>query len=182
MGIVEDRLAAQAKLALGLPKKPSLECEDIAKPASRRRIMENCAAEDFILSGNAYFTALSTKTGKRYTYRVAKPKEPPGSGHEIWFVSVLKGQNNETDYGYIGEILLIGGIFKYRRGRKCWESFYSTSDAFEWLWQQITFRTRPDVHPSVELWHEGRCCKCGRKLTTPESVEAGIGPECRKEK
>ena len=27
-------------------------------------------------------------------------------------------------------------------------------------------------------WHEGRCGRCGRKLTVPESIEAGYGPEC----
>lgn len=25
---------------------------------------------------------------------------------------------------------------------------------------------------------EGRCCRCNKKLTTPESIEAGIGPIC----
>jgi len=26
--------------------------------------------------------------------------------------------------------------------------------------------------------HEGRCCRCGRQLTVPSSIDAGIGPEC----
>jgi hypothetical protein len=30
----------------------------------------------------------------------------------------------------------------------------------------------------LEVWHEGRCGRCGRALTVPESVERGIGPEC----
>jgi hypothetical protein len=29
-----------------------------------------------------------------------------------------------------------------------------------------------DVH------HEGKCGRCGRKLTVPESVKSGFGPEC----
>ena len=28
------------------------------------------------------------------------------------------------------------------------------------------------------LLRESRCCVCNRKLTVPESIEAGIGPEC----
>jgi hypothetical protein len=28
------------------------------------------------------------------------------------------------------------------------------------------------------VWHEGRCGRCGRKLTVPESIESGFGPEC----
>jgi hypothetical protein len=31
-----------------------------------------------------------------------------------------------------------------------------------------------------KIQHEGKCCRCGRTLTTPESIERGIGPECVK--
>lgn len=30
----------------------------------------------------------------------------------------------------------------------------------------------------VSLLHEGICCRCGRPLTHPESIEVGFGPEC----
>jgi hypothetical protein len=30
-----------------------------------------------------------------------------------------------------------------------------------------------------EVWHEGKCGKCGRALT-PSSILTGIGPECSK--
>ena len=26
--------------------------------------------------------------------------------------------------------------------------------------------------------HEGKCCRCGRKLTEPTSINRGVGPEC----
>jgi hypothetical protein len=29
-----------------------------------------------------------------------------------------------------------------------------------------------------EVYHEGRCGRCNRKLTVPESIETGLGPEC----
>ena len=29
-----------------------------------------------------------------------------------------------------------------------------------------------------EIWHEGKCGRCGRKLTVPESIACGFGPEC----
>ena len=31
-----------------------------------------------------------------------------------------------------------------------------------------------------EVWHEGKCGRCGAKLTVPESVASGFGPECVK--
>ena len=32
----------------------------------------------------------------------------------------------------------------------------------------------------VEIWHEGKCGKCGRPLTVPSSIENGLGPSCLK--
>jgi hypothetical protein len=29
-----------------------------------------------------------------------------------------------------------------------------------------------------EFRHEGRCGRCGRTLTVPESIDSGFGPEC----
>ena len=37
-----------------------------------------------------------------------------------------------------------------------------------------------DINTKVTLQHIGKCCKCGRKLTDPKSIELGIGPECAK--
>jgi hypothetical protein len=33
----------------------------------------------------------------------------------------------------------------------------------------------------AQIMHLGACGKCGRALTDPVSIEAGIGPECRKQ-
>jgi hypothetical protein len=38
-----------------------------------------------------------------------------------------------------------------------------------------------EKHPlpgSVDVLHSGRCGRCGRTLTTPDSIERGLGPEC----
>jgi hypothetical protein len=29
-----------------------------------------------------------------------------------------------------------------------------------------------------EVWHEGRCGRCGKPLTVPESIASGFGPDC----
>lgn len=36
------------------------------------------------------------------------------------------------------------------------------------------------THPDLAIMHTGICSVCSRKLTDPESIEWGIGPECRK--
>ena len=123
--------------------------------------------EKFLLAGNATLTVRSVKTGTRFTFRVRKPDDS-----KPHFVSVLNGPNNETDYCYLGTIF--SGI-TYVHGKKSRVTPEAPSAvAFNWLWAQ----RNADLTGKVELFHENRCCRCGRKLTTPESVEAGIGPEC----
>jgi hypothetical protein len=34
------------------------------------------------------------------------------------------------------------------------------------------------TNPDLEIWHSGRCGRCSRRLTVPESIAAGIGPDC----
>jgi hypothetical protein len=122
----------------------------------------------FALGGNATFTAVSKKTGARFTFKVCKPsKEKP------FFVSVLTGQDNENDFTFLGTIF-DGG--KYVKGRRSsiLESAPSAV-AFEFVWNRSY-----DLPEGVEIFHEGKCCCCGRKLTVPESIASGVGPECAK--
>jgi hypothetical protein len=122
--------------------------------------------KDFILAGNAYFTIRSEVTGNRFTYRVKKADDS-----EIWFVSVLSGPNNTSDYIYLG---LINKDLDFMRTKGSKISVDAPSfKAFKWFWGKIW-----DLPSSVSVFHEGRCGRCGRMLTVPESVESGFGPEC----
>jgi hypothetical protein len=47
--------------------------------------------------------------------------------------------------------------------------------AFAWFWDRLRNGNLPE---QVEVHHEGRCGRCGRALTVPESIESGFGPEC----
>jgi hypothetical protein len=120
----------------------------------------------FATAGNATFTVKSTRTGNRFTYKVRKPNQDGPA-----FVALLSGPNNESDFRFLGTIFPDGN---YRHGRKSTVSPTAPSAvAFAWVWQHAS-----NLPASVEVHHEGRCCRCGRKLTVPESIESGIGPEC----
>jgi hypothetical protein len=129
------------------------------------------AALRFMFGGNATFTLRSTKTGTRCTYKIRQIE--PGNP---FFASVLSGSSNETDFVYIGFIpaltrdVLVAGA----KGKPSAPSF----KALAWAVNQIAKKARNPEN--LEVFHEGRCCACGRKLTTPESVLSGIGPECAK--
>jgi hypothetical protein len=132
-------------------------------------------ARTYVLAGKATITLVSRKTGTRFTYRITKTKQE-GRGPVSHFVAVLTGANNEGDYQYLGNMRSSVAGVRFEHGRKSRISLQAPSfRAFEWFWAQINRGKLPDA---LEVWHEGSCCRCGRKLTVPESVERGIGPEC----
>lgn len=134
------------------------------------RFTDHQAAIDFMLGGNAYLTLRSLKTQTRYTYRVKKARD-----RNLWFVSTLFGPSNTSEYAYVGTIS--EGTFRLTvKSRFNHDS--PQAQAFAWAWAFLNAHQR--VPTTLELWHEGRCGCCGRKLTVPESIEAGFGPECIK--
>ena len=125
-------------------------------------------ARQFMFAGRARFTLVSKKTGTRYTYRVAKARDR----EHMFFASLLVGQNNDTDYEYLGffelpKDMLIAG----RKGNHQHPAF----KALDWASKNFVSGDMPE---QLEFWHEGRCARCGRALTDPASIEAGFGPEC----
>jgi len=125
-------------------------------------------AKRFLLAGNARVTLVSLKTGVRFTYRVFQRDEK--GPH---FVSLLTGPDNTASYTFLGTIFEGKG---YRHGRKSPLNDDSPSaKAWAWAWSYLA---KGDMPPSCEVWHEGRCGRCGRLLTVPESISTGLGPIC----
>jgi hypothetical protein len=121
-----------------------------------------------MLAGNATFTVTSRKTGTRFTFRIRQLSET--APH---FVSLLNGPDNESSYTFLGSIF---NGDRYFHGKKSRVTPGATSaKAFAWLWAH---RNDTDLLERVEIHHEGKCCRCGRKLTVPSSITAGAGPEC----
>lgn len=141
------------------------------------KIADPAWIREFVLAGNATFTLRSVRTGTRFTYRVRKTR-----ADAPWFVSVLTGNDNEHAYTYLGTIHQRNEA--YRHGVKSPLAYDAPSaKAFAWFWphlEECFRRQRGELGPNLEVWHEGRCGRCGRKLTVPESIASGLGPECAK--
>lgn len=161
---------------------PEFDEKKAVNPSDPHKLTDAKTAMKFMLAGNAYFTIRSLKSGVRYTFRVAINKHDdqfckfcrntPCTCEPMWFVSMLTGSSNEHDYSYMG--IVKGGFFKTTSKSR----FGAQSQpvlAFNWLFAKLQAEHMPTT---MEMWHEGRCGRCGRKLTVPESIEAGIGPEC----
>jgi Family of unknown function (DUF6011) len=129
-------------------------------------------AEDamaFVQGGNAIFTVVSTKTGTRFTYKVTEMER--GNG---FLVGVLTGPDNNDSYRYMGIINQYG--FKATKNSKIAQDAPSWI-AFKWVYWQLS---KGQLLDTVEIWHAGRCGRCGLTLTVPSSISSGFGPKCTK--
>lgn len=127
--------------------------------------------ERFALAGKATFTLRSKRTGQRFTFKVSASDD--GALH---FVSLMTGSDNEESFQYLGIIRDRGNGPAFQRTAKSRISADAPSaKAFAWFWHHVAARK---AMPEIEFWHEGRCGRCNRKLTVPESIASGFGPEC----
>lgn len=127
-------------------------------------------ARTFALAGNAHLTLRSEKTGARVTYRVRKADYV-----EKWFVGALTGPDNTGDYTYLG-VLDREGTVRLTRKSGFVEGSRPVA-AFRYFAEAVL--RDGEMPPSLSVFHEGRCGRCARRLTVPESIESGLGPECR---
>ena len=131
------------------------------------------AALKFMLAGNA--TVTFQGKASRFTYKISVPKKPDGTidyGSEIQFVALMNGPDNEGNFCYFGYIKR--GVFFHGKKAKI-SATAPAVKAFDWTYRNLSRGVLPN---GLEIWHEGKCGRCNRKLTVPESVASGFGPEC----
>lgn len=130
---------------------------------------------DFVLAGNATITLESEKTGAHFTYRVRQADDKNGKPVRRWFVSLLTGPDNESSYNYLGLLDQASGDVQFRLTAKSRASEDAPSvKGFRFMWRHIYADKMPC---QMVVRHEGKCGRCARKLTVPESLDRGIGPE-----
>lgn len=101
---------------------------------------------------------------RRFTYRI-KPSKQDG---RRW-VHVLAGADNDADYAFVGGLYDRSG-FHWSAKSQIGEDAASVQ-AFAWF-------VRHPESPDVRVILSRPCIRCGRRLTTPDSVLLGYGPEC----
>lgn len=143
------------------------------------QITDPVRALEFALAGDARFTIVSVKTGTRYTFRISLPRNKETGAvdraADIKFVGVLTGESNESNFSYMGFIGRDNTFVPPRPGKSRISMDAPSAKAFAFFWSYLI---RGQLHAGIELWHEGKCGRCGRTLTVPESIETGFGPEC----
>jgi hypothetical protein len=129
--------------------------------------------KDFILAGKALFTVSNGK-GQHFTFKVRKQTSEQWG--DKWFASVRTHQEGRN-YLYIGVVNPVSGVPHLTKASKY------PKDSIEYKvlrWVLDIVWGRYTLPAGYEIKHAGRCGRCGRTLTTPDSIKCGIGPECRK--
>lgn len=125
------------------------------------------AALAFTFGGRAILTLQSEETGAHYTYRVTQSEGNP----HLFFVALLTAPDT---YTYMG-------VCEFNDFRLTAKSQYDKDSTPVKAFRYYLGRARGGViAPKLIVRHEGRCGRCGRELTHPESIDAGFGPECIK--
>ena len=137
---------------------------------------------DYITAGYGTITMQSLNTQKRYTYKFKKKKTEKGVKQQMQptqpiFVSLLVSPGL---YMFIGT--LWQNPLRFTHSRKSTMPHTAQSiKAITWFIKQLhkdMIREEEKLFSYCSVWHEGTCCRCGRPLTVPESIESGIGPVC----
>lgn len=139
---------------------------------------------EFFVGGRAIFTievpksfVESFKCNPHYTFRIRyKEKDQKG----FYFVELLTGPDNTRNYTYVG-------LFNPDTGQL---ALTARSKVSHDAWSVRLFRrcmakifendTKAITDAGFDVHHEKLCGKCGKELSTPESIKIGLGPKCRK--
>lgn len=133
-------------------------------------ILTNEKALEYILAGKSLFTVSNSKSGNRFTYKIKKHKTTPN----LFFVSVLTGSNNTSDYTYIGKVS--NNQFSLTPKSR-FKSDATSVVVFNWILTHLKNNTLPSF---INFFHHGKCGHCQKTLTTPESIQSGYGSVCFK--
>jgi len=114
---------------------------------------------------------VKSPSGEHRTFKISTWKKELANGVEKRSVGLLIGQDNENDFlsfGFVnGDRINVFHKFRgtqYEKLARALEDLFSASSRLMERGMQI----------------EGAACcrRCNRKLTHPESLETGYGPEC----
>jgi hypothetical protein len=112
----------------------------------------------FITGKKSLFTVDNIETGNHITYSV---------DHK----GIVRVLTSGDTYRAIGKVESNEFTWFKEQSNKHQKVVYG------WLLKHAKDNTVPN---NIRVLHHGICCNCGRTLTTPQSIMAGIGPECSK--
>jgi hypothetical protein len=130
---------------------------------------------NYIEGGHGSLTIKSLKTGRHFTYRFRAPKDDAADRLFVKFLA------DGDQWIYLGMATLgrDGWTLRATKASPSKAADTAVFKALAWSLYQLQQDHLNDlVFDWAEFRHDGSCCRCGRTLTTPESIDRGIGPVC----
>lgn len=127
--------------------------------------LERMLASETQFNGGA-FTVRGRKTGKDYTYKIRRKKYKG-----INYIQCYT-ENQYLRWNFLGTF---NGMKITRRGNRIEGE---AGRGLEWILRRVVLGESEKIGEQAELFHLGKCVKCGRTLTDAESIERGMGEYC----
>jgi len=126
----------------------------------------------FLSAGSAVFTLESKKTDRHFTYRINSKPNNRGEGY-IYFCSVMTGGADKYSYMAVYDPENLSLVFTQK------SNFSVKNESVRALLYFFDGLKAGKIPDDLNVYHAGRCGKCGKELTDPESIKLGVGPICR---
>jgi hypothetical protein len=120
---------------------------------------------------NGTFTLVNKATDTHITLRIHTVKSGDLKGKRI--ISKMNGRDNTRDYQGIAFLNKQDTYSLWARHRTD-----KNASTISILLAMIIKGKESRFSDRVEIKESRKCLRCNRKLTNPQSVEDGIGPEC----
>jgi hypothetical protein len=136
------------------------------------------ALPTLFFAGRAVLTFENHEAGTHMTVKVSQARDKRNRKKllPVFHVNVKLLGDRLQSYAYAGTVFTETGDWNLSRTTR---PDSQVARVFSWL-KAVT--ANPElIRGKVNLFHEGRCCKCGLPLTHPESISTAIGPKCLKD-
>lgn len=130
----------------------------------------------FMLAGKSEFILHSTKTNGDFKFKLDKKDSKYNAGEFVYFVFLKMGRTDQ----YAGVMRFNPNSSEFEFKEKDGGPVKANSIEIRSLMFVINKLYREEAVQYLEVYHVGKCGKCGKKLTTPESILTGLGPSCSK--
>lgn len=136
--------------------------------------IEQSKALQFILAGKSEFILHSTKTNEDFKFQIVKKDSTNSKYKYVYFLNVISGHEKI----YAGHLFFNEDtrMFEFNQGKK--GKVAANELNIRSLLFVLNKLIRCEHVGNLEVFHVGKCGKCGKKLTTPESILTGLGPTC----
>lgn len=130
--------------------------------------MNTATATPSVLTHNGTITIKSVATGQHRTFRIrTQPADATfAPGERV--LALLSGPDNTSDYQPFAFVQDYGVcVWRSKRGGQ-----------FDKMARMLERLAEHEAAGHIEVRFATRCRRCNRPLTTPTSIDEGIGPKC----